>query len=40
MRPARLPRLRWGATTAWLLFALLLGAAVAFLAWLFVPVFW
>ena len=36
------PPWRFGcsALAAWLLFALLVGAALAFLAWLFVPVFW
>ena len=29
-----------GVLTAWLLFAFLIGAALALLAWLFVPVFW
>ena len=40
MRPPRPPwRFRWAALGAWLLFVLLVGAALLFLARLFLPVF-
>ena len=38
------PRPPWhfgrSALAAWLLFALFVGAALAFLVWLFLPLFW
>ncbi len=41
MRPAKPARpATWGAIAAGLLFALVIGAALAFLAWLFVPLLW
>jgi hypothetical protein len=33
-------RTRWGLLVAWLLYVLFVSAALAFLVWIFVPLFW